>query len=242
MGLFGRMKVLWLGFWSGVIGSGEKNVALTAKGAIENHKQNLERVQNALTNLIFQRKKLDDKVSSLATELRELEQDLEQAAREDRDDLALVLISSVEKIKEEHDFLAKQSATLRVDIQQARDTESQLKREIIQAEQMLGSLTSRYEALKVRRNLQDQLSQIQSAVNSSTQKLEQPLTDHVHRLEAEIESSNQNVSEWSNELKEMRDSRHSTKHKEMLDRIKDRIHNNIKSAKLPTVVAEGASN
>lgn len=229
--LFDRLRVLWLGFWSQLVGKGEsRHQTLMAQGSIEAHKQHLRSVRDALTNLIFQKKKLGDQVESLEQELLELKLDTEQAAKENRDELALNLISRLEAAQEERTFLREQLDTVLKDIDLARETEKQLAREIVQAEQMLGTLTSRYQHLKVRKHLQSQLRSIATAPNGA--KLHQPLADQIHRLEAEMESLQVKRESWEKEWQAMRDGRSKSRHQAVLDQIKQ----SVRRGTMPAVI------
>src|SRR5687768_7616750 len=107
--IFRRLKVLWLGFWTNLLGSSEaRNQSIVAQGVLQAHRQHLTRVREALTNLIFQRKKLSDQLQELDQEVLELKTDIQQAARENRDELAINLIAKLEGAQEEHGFLKGQ--------------------------------------------------------------------------------------------------------------------------------------
>jgi phage shock protein A len=227
--LFDRLKVLWLGFWSSILGKGERNQTLMAQGSIETHKAHLRNVRDALTNLIFQKKKLGDQLAHFEDELAELKKDTEQAAAENRDELALNLIARLEAAQEERNFLKDQLATVLKDIELARETEKQLAREIVQAEQMLGTLTSRYQHLKVRKQLQNQLQSL-SATTANATKLHQPLADQIRRLEAEMETLQVKREIWEKDWQQMRERRSKTRHQAVLDQIKQSVRRNTMPA------------
>ena len=104
MGLLSRMKILWLGMWSNVIGAGEKNIQLTAQGAIENHKKNKTKIQNALASLIFQRMKTEDRLTAIRKAMAGLAADIDQAAILNRDELALNLMLNLKLLKMKNCF------------------------------------------------------------------------------------------------------------------------------------------
>jgi phage shock protein A len=232
---FQRLRVLWLGFWSNLIGQGEaRNHSIVAQGALQTHKGHLRNVRDALTNLIFQKKKLGDQLQALDHELVELRTDVQQAAAQNRDELAINLITRLESAQEEHEFVKTQLRTIEQDIDMARDTEKQLVKEIAQAEQMIGALTSRHQALKVRRQLQQDLQSATRAVSVAGQaKLHQPLADQIHRLEAELESFQTRREGWEKEWQEMRAKRSSDRHHAVLDQIKRGLK---QQTTLPTIV------
>jgi phage shock protein A len=106
------------------------------------------------------------------------------------------------------------------DIKQARETDSQIKRDIIQAEQMIGTLTSRHQSLKVRRQMQTELSQICDSVSEGANQLEMPLANQVKQLESEMEAANLNKESWEQEWQELRNRRALSDHQAQLDEIK----------------------
>ncbi len=237
--LFERLRVLWLGFWSQLVGRGEeRNQSLVAQGSIETHKRHLRSVRDALTNLIFQKKKLGDQLLALDRELIELKADTEQAAAESRDELALNLIARLEAAEEERKFLRGQLDTIAKDIDLARDTEKQLAHEIVQAEQMLGTLTSRYQALRVRKQLQNELQNLSRVVPAAGAKLHQPLADQIRRLEAEMETLHVKRENWEKDWQQMRDQRAKSRHQSVLDHIKQ----GMRRQTMPAVVVAGSAN
>lgn len=229
--LFDRLRVLWLGFWSNLVGKGEgRHQTLMAQGSVEAHRVHLRNVRDALTNLIFQKKKLGDQLETLEQELVELKIDTEQAAKENRDELALNLIARLEAAQEERTFLRTQLDTVVKDIELARETEKQLGREIVQAEQMLGTLTSRFQHLKVRKQLQNQLQSLSSVPNGA--KLHQPLADQIRRLEAELETLQVKRESWEKDWQSMRDGRAKSRHQAVLDQIKQ----SVRRSTMPAVI------
>lgn len=234
--LFDRLRVLWLGFWSQLVGKGEeRNQSMIAHGQIEAHKQHLRNVRDALTNLIFQKKKLGDQLTALEQELGELRVDTEQAAKENRDELALNLIARVEAAQEEKDFLKEQLDTVVKDIDLARETEKQLSREIEAAEQMLGTLTSRYQHLKVRKHLQNQLRTLSTVPSGA--KLHQPLQDQIRRLEAEMETLQVKRESWEKEWQRMREDRYKGRHQAVLDQLKQ----GVRRSTMPAVIVASSA-
>ena len=232
--MFQRVKVLWLGFWANLLGTSEaRHQSLVAQGALQAHKGHLKNVREALTNLIFQRKKLQDQLQELDREVLELRTDLRQAAAENRDELALNLIARLETAQGEQTFLKTQVDVIGQDVEVARDTEKQLVKEITQADQMLGTLTSRHQALRVRKQLQSDLqSASRSIAGNGATRLSQPLADQIHRLEAELETMQTRREGWEKDWQAMRASRAQGRHHSVLDQIKQSLRVN----NLPSVV------
>jgi phage shock protein A len=222
--LVDRIRVLWLGFWSRLIGQGEaRHRALVAQGAIEAHRRHQLSVREALTDLIFQRKKTQDRLDALDAERGELKHDVEDAARSDQDELALNLIARLESVEEEHRFLSGQVTALERDVAMARDTEKKLGQEIEQAERTLGTLASRHQALRARAQIVQPLARAGQALQHSAEALSQPLADQVRRLESELEALETRRADWEKDWDKLRDDRSRARQSRVLSRLKDDI-------------------
>jgi phage shock protein A len=229
--LLQRFKLLWLGFWSGVLGGAEsKNHSMAAQGAVEQQKRNMRNVREALTNLIFQRKRLADQLQALDHELVELRTDIKDAAHQDRDELALHLMARLETAEGEYRFLSDQITQLEKDIATARETETLLAREIVQAEQLIATLKSRHQALSVRRQLQSELSSLTRSVNATSAS--QPLQDQVRRLEAELETLQVKRETWEKDWEVLRSRRAKGRHEQALRNLK----NSLQRRTIPAIV------
>jgi phage shock protein A len=231
--LVDRLRILWLGFWSRLIGQGEaRHRALVAQGAIEAHRRHLVSVREALTDLIFQRKKAQDRLQLLDAERLELKQDVEDAARSDQDELAINLISRLEAVDEEHRFLTGQVAALERDVVMARDTERRLGQEIEGAERTLGTLASRHQALRARSQLVQPIARAGQVLERSAETLSQPLADQVRRLEAELEALETRRTDWEKDWDKLRTDRSRSRQTRILSRIKD----DLKRRAMPAMV------
>lgn len=229
--LLSRLKRLWLGFWSDALGGAESaNQSLAALGAIEQQRRHLRSVRDALTNLIFQRKKLTDQLQTIDLELVELRADVQEAAATDRDELAVHLLARLETVEGEQRFLVEQISILEKDVTTARDTEKTLARDIAQAEQLVATLKSRHHALSIRRQLQSQLTTLTRAANGTLAT--QPLADQVNRLEAELEMMQVKRESWEKDWDDMRAKRSKSRHEQTLSHLKS----SLRSRTLPQVI------
>ena len=224
--LIDRMKILWLGFWSSLLGRSESShQSLVAQGALQAHRQQLARVRDAMTNLIFQRKKMQDRLTQVDREVAELKVDIQQAAREDKDELAVHLIAKLESSQEEHAFLRTQVETLEKDVGIARETEQKLAKDIAQAEQMMGSLTSRYEALRLQKRIQSDLQSVTKGLHAGQANAAlAPLSDQIKKMEAEMEAFAVRRQDWEQDWEKMRASRVASRHQLALDQIKQNLN------------------
>ena len=219
--IFNRLRILWLGFWASLIGRSEaSNRSLVAQGALQAQKQQLIRVRSAMTDLIFQKKKMQDRLQTVDQEVCELKQDVQQAASENKDELAVNLLARLESMQEEHTFLQGQVETLVRDVEIAKETEQKLAKDIGNAEQMLGTLSSRYEALRLQRKIQADLVDVNRTMSTVAGSALSPLADQVKRMEAELETFQQRREGWEKDWQAMRQSRVSGKHRDALAEIK----------------------
>ena len=116
------------------------------------------------------------------------------------------------------------------DILTARDTEKQLAKEIVRAEQLVQTLKSRAHALGVRRQMQSELSSITRSI--SRVSVSHPLQDQVHRLEAELETMQVKREAWEKDWDDMRTKRSKGRHQATLRNLK----HNLKRRTLPAIL------
>lgn len=236
--LFDRLRILWLGFWSGLLGRGEANhQTLVAQGALQAQRQTLERVRDALTDLTFQKKKMQDRLTQVDREVSELKIDIQQAAKEDKDDLAMHLIARLESTQEEHTFLRTLVETLERDAAIARETEHKIAKDITQAEQLMGSLTSRYEAFRLQKRMQADLQSATKALHAGQSNVAlAPLSDQIKKMEAEMESFATRRQDWEKDWESLRASRQNSRHRDALLQIKQNLNpRRIEAAVVQTV-------
>ena len=223
MSVFSRIRILWNGFWSNFMGGAEnRNPEAFNRGLIEDHQRQLHRLRDALAELIFQRKKIQHRLDALMNEEAQLRQDLDMAASQDRDELALELIARVEKLAEEGRVLTEQKLKIDSDIQVARQTEKELARETHVLKQRLESLSSRHQFLQMRKQLKDNVetaSQLSSGAGNGLGRIQ----DRIHRLEADMEAMGEKPNQHDQELADMRAGQQRQKHMDILMRIKQSV-------------------
>lgn len=237
---FDRLRILWLGFWSALVGRSESNhQTLVAQGALQAQRQQLHRVREAMTNLIFQKKKMQDRLTGMDREVGELKVDIQQAATEGKDELAMHLIARLETTQEEHRFLKGQVAQLEKDIIIARDSEAKLVKDIAHAEQLMGALTSRYESLRVQRKIQAELQGVtKTLIAGQTNTALGPLSDQIKKMESEMEAFATRRQDWEQDWETMRAGRAPSRHRDALEQIKQSMK---QPRQLPAAVAHPVS-
>ena len=222
MGLLQRMKILWLGFWNRALGDHEQqHPDLLAEGVLTSHRKHLQRIRRALTTLIFQRKRIGDQLAKLDAEILEIKRDLQIAAKEDRDELAVNLIAKLDTLQEQQRFLTSQLESLEEDAKHAEQTEKDLMAEISKAEMLTATLKSRHTALRVRRQMREELQHVGSNLARLTSSnASGAIQDQIRRMEAEIESLGSKQEDWEKEWRTVRKTRMANRHRDVLDKIK----------------------
>jgi phage shock protein A len=218
-----RLRTLWVGFWDGALGREEaRRSELVARGKVAEHKRHLADLRDAMTEMIFQRKKLQDRLDALTTEQRELTADVQAAADADKDEVAVNLLARLESRESELKFTSQQVAALEQDLVAARELDKRLTREVDDAERALGALTSRQQALRVRRRLGAQLDAVAGAALRDVNQLVEPLKDELRRLEADVEAHKAHRDGWEKDWEAMRAKRTTDRHAAVLAEIKAR--------------------
>lgn len=79
MNFFRRLKVLWVGFWESFLQKGEsKNHAALIEGTIREYQGRLGQLQEALINLHFQKRKMEEKRNVLEINITDYQSYLEK--------------------------------------------------------------------------------------------------------------------------------------------------------------------
>lgn len=219
MSIFKRISTLWKGVWESVVSRGEDNHQLLVEGTIRDYRDRQLKIRQSLTNLVFQKKRLESKLAESGQQLKELTMNMEKAAKLGKDDLALKIIAKMETTRDEAGFLNEQIGKLEVDIAEASNVEKELSVKIGESGEKLRLLGSRIEALKLRKELQEDLNSLSGSIKSlSTDNGIQRLKDQALKLEVELETVN--GGDLEAELRMMEQENISSRHQEMLDQVK----------------------
>lgn len=222
MSIMKRLSTLWKGLWENIASKGEENHQLLVEGTIRDYRDRQFKIRQNLTNLVFQKKRLEQKMNESGQELKELTMNMEKSVQAGKDELALKIISKIEMTKEEVNFLKHQVNKLEVDIAEASRIEKELGVKIGESGEKLRLLGSRIEALKLRKELQHDLSALGGSIKSlSTDNGIQRLKDQALKLEVELE--NVGGSDLDIELRNLEQENINARHIEMLDEVKVKL-------------------
>ena len=222
MSIMKRLSTLWKGLWESIASKGEENYQLLVEGTIRDYRDRQLKIRQNLTNLVFQKKRLEQKMNESGQELKELTMNMEKSVQAGKDELALKIISKIENTKEEVSFLKQQVDKLEVDIAEASRIEKELGVKIGESGEKLRLLGSRIEALKLRKELQEDLNALGGSIRSlSTDNGIQRLKDQALKLEVELE--NVGGSDLDIELRKLEQENINARHIEMLDKVKAKL-------------------
>lgn len=189
MFLLKRLKNLFFGMFESAVSKGElaQHQGLI-QAALRDYREKRIKLKKSLTSMIFQQKKLEQKVELLHGQNRFLEERIEESVKSRRDDLALELIKEKEVMESNITFLLEQKLTLDKEVQDAKSFESELESEIHRAETELRQLGSRIEVLKSRKALQEELQDASLRIDTlKGQNYLEKLRDQALQLEVEVE-------------------------------------------------------
>ena len=187
MKLFSRIKTLWVGFWSNLIGETENQGRRhLIEGTFHQYEKDLHKLRNAMTGLIFQRKRLDDKIGKVEAQCAVYQEDLEQAVSEGKDDVSLLIIEKLDTVKSEHIFLVGERDLVTTEITKARKMEGELTQKYREVREKLRTLGSKLVVLEVRKELQEKFNSLSFSADgkNAVQRLEEQVIKVETGLEA----------------------------------------------------------
>lgn len=163
--LMARLNLLWTELRPWLSGGAEaRRQGAAAQAALDRQKQHLLGAQEATTNLIFQRKRLKDRLQTLDDGLIALRTGAQEAARDDQDAAALQMLAKLEAAEEERRLLTAQAAQLEGEVATARRTERELACELDRSGKLMTDLQARHHNPRERRRL---LAELEAGVARS---------------------------------------------------------------------------
>ena len=229
MNLFQRLSQLMSGFFSNAFGRTEKNNQQhMARGFIDKQKRSQKRLKENMTELIFQRKKFEVRLNKLENEKLSLKEDMELAALQDRDELAMKIMEQLEHISNEITETHNNLTVVKNEIELAKEVEVELSQQIEKSESQLAILVSRMESVKMRENLNNHFSKLHKEISGLRPGLGE-IEENILHLESRLENLQGVDGSWKGEVRKMRKERTQYSRKAKLEELKSRI----KSRQLP---------
>jgi len=228
MNIFDRVGQLISHVFQKLFSSHPENHQLLAQGVIRKQKVNQKRLKESLTDLIFQRKKFEAHLHKLENKRLSMKEDVEVAAYQDRDDLALRLMEELDLLASEITETAKNLDLVQSEIKTAKQVEVDLAQQIEKSQSQLAILVSRSQSVKMREELQSQFSKIHQEISH----VEPGLTgveESIMKLESRLENLQGPQDDWKKEVVKMRKDRTDHFRKARLEQLKMKL----KSRQLP---------
>ncbi len=206
MNLFDRIGEAIGSFFRNLFGSGAQNPSRSAQAVIAKQKRSQRRLKESLTELIFQRKKFESQLEKLEAKKINMQVDLEAAANQDRDDLAIRLMEELELLGKESEETRKNLQLIVLEIDSAKEVEVELGKQIEKSESQLAILVSRSQSVQMREDLQSQFSKIHQEISHIKPGLN-VVEENILRLESRLENLQGPNEDWKREVVKMRKER-----------------------------------
>lgn len=223
MNLFQKIAQMISGFFNQSVSRTTKNNQhLMARGFIEKQKRSLSRLKENKTELIYQRKKMEVRLSKLENQKLALKEDMETAAIQDRDGLALKLMEELENVTFEITETLKSLEVIKNEIEMAKEVEVELVSQIEKSESQLAILMSRMESVKMREQLQSHFSTLHKEISNLRPGLNE-IEENILHLESKLETLQGSDSQWKSEVQKMRKERTQYSRQAKLVELKNRM-------------------
>lgn len=215
------MKIIEMikSFFTKLFGPATQDPSQAAKTMISKQKRSQVRLKESLTELIFQRKKFESQLEKLNNSKVSLRQDIDLAATQDRDELALRLMEEMELLLKEIEETEKNLELIRIEIETAKQVEVELARQIEKSESQLAILISRNQSVQMREELQSQFSKIHQEINHLKPGLN-VVEENILKLESRLENLQGPNEDWKKEVVKMRKERTDHFRKARLQQLK----------------------
>lgn len=223
MTIFDRLTQKIGSFFKNLFEYNSEGDSFSAEKVIRKQKQSQQRLKGSLTELVFQRKKLEAQIRKLNDKELGLNEDLEMAAMGNKDQLALHLMEELEmtqlELKESKtnlDLVAKE-------IQSGKQLEIELAQQIKKSESQLAVLASRSQSVKMRKDLQNQFSKIHNEISYLQPGLSD-IEENILKVEAQLESIRGDQDQWKDEVSSMRKERRDRSREVRLAQFKRQLN------------------
>jgi|GEM_PF-4732250 len=207
MNVFKKMSQFFSRLFSDeTTGRGSKKTALDEREFVLKQKQSLSRIASTLTELIFQRKKMESQLVQLKNESLHIEEDLVTAAEQDKDSVAIYLLERQQEVQKEMQLLQTHHQKVVGEIEKTKELKVSLVSQMERSRLQFSLLKSRKEALETRQKLENDFKSV-SGLHDSAQGGLQGMDEEILRLEASLESMDIADSDRQQEVRQLRRSK-----------------------------------
>ena len=187
-------------------GEEQEDMVFGAKEMIAKQKRSRQKLNESLVDLIFQRKKFESQHKSLESKRQQMKLDVETAAFEDRDGLALRLMQELDLVSKEFEEAQNNLSAIVSEIETAKNVDVELQGQIERAESQMAILISRSRSVKMREDLRSQFSKIQNDL-SFVKPGQSVVEESILKLESRLENLKDSGEDWKKEVAKMRKER-----------------------------------
>ncbi len=220
MNIFDRITNKLGAFFRSLFSGQEEN--FSPEKTIQKQRASQKRLKESLTELVFQRKKLEAQIKKLDEKVLGLNEDLEMAAINDKDQLALHLMEELEMTQLERKETHTNLDLVTKEIRSGKQLEVELSQQIKKSESQLAVLASRSQSVKMRKDLQNQFTKIQNEMSYLQPGLSD-IEENILKVEAQLESLRGDQDSWKDEVSEMRKQRRDRSREVQLQQLKTKL-------------------
>ncbi len=222
MNIFDRIGDAIRSLFKNVFASGTSDPAAAARAMISKQKRSQKRLKDSLTDLIFQRKKFEAQLEKLENRRLGMKQDIEVAAYQDRDDLAIRLMEELDLMVKEIEETQTNLQLVENEIETAKQVEIELNRQVEKSESQLAILVSRSQSVQMREDLQNQFSKIHDEISHLKPGLN-VVEESILKLESRLENLQGPNEDWKKEVMKMRKQRTDHFRRGRLQQLKQQL-------------------
>lgn len=222
--LFERIKKVFTDFF---LRSSDRQ-DLEIKDILASQKKQRQQLADTLTELIFRRKQLETQIESCDAKIQQWEKDLEQVALQDKDELAIQIMSELELAKKDQVFLRESFEQICEEILSARQMERELGQQMQSSKAKLSILASKGQALRLREQLMSQSELLKNQFHALEPSYSL-IDEKIQKMDARLEQMQGSQKPFENELNSLRKQRHTSEQRAKLATYKK----NLQSRMLP---------
>ena len=189
------------------------------KSLLEIEKQE-SKLGDSLTNLIFQSSKLSEKRKSIIFELEDIAIELDQAIKENDEEISLYLLEKTDQLKTDVQFIDTELGSLNNDISDIQITKKDLSLNKEKYKNLLISHSYKLESLRAKKEIKNQINVV-NQVSSNTENPLNMLKEKILRTEAELKVIDNNAHPIEEKLKFNKAQRAQLKYKDQFKKLKE---------------------
>jgi phage shock protein A len=173
----------------------------------------------SLINLIFQNSKFSEKRKAIIVELEDIAIELNQAVREDDEEISVYLLQKTDQLKSEVSFIDTEIEILEKDINEIQATKNDLSLNKEKYKNLLITHSFKLESLRAKKEIKSQISDV-NLVSSNTENPLKRIKEKIMRTEAELKVIEKNTHPIEEKLMNNKAQRAQKKYKEQFYQLR----------------------